>query len=178
MYTTVSLLREQLHQAHQFLEGTMAGVTPEQAQWVPPGNAHPLGATYVHAIIAEDIVVNVALKGGAPLFASTWAGKTGFSEPMPMPGPDWQEYAQWTRRVQVDLPGMQAYTQAVYAATDDYLSSPSPEDLDHTVDLSSIGIGQVTRAWVLSRLVIGHADNICGEISCLKGLQGAQGYPI
>ena len=78
----------------------------------------------------------------------------------------------------VDLPGMQAYIQAVYAATDYYLSSLTPEDLDQTVDLSSIGIGQVTRAWVLSRLVIGHADNICGEISCLKGLQGMQGYPI
>src|SRR5947209_20416230 len=148
MYTTVSLLREQLQQAHQFLEGTMAGVTPEQAHWVPPGNAHPIGATYVHAIMAEDIVINVALKGGAPLFASTWAGKTGFSEPMPMPGPDWQEYAQWTRRVRVDLPGMQGYTQAVYAAASDYLSSLSPEDVAQVIALSNIGIGKVPRACV------------------------------
>ncbi len=178
MYTTISLLRQQLQEAHQFLEATIAGVTPGQAHWVPPGNAHPIGASYVHAIMTEDIVVNVALKGGAPLFATTWAGKTGFSEPMPMPGPDWKDYARWAGRVQVDLPEMQAYTQAVYAATDGYLSSLTPEDLDQTIDLSNLGMGQVTRAWVLSRLVIGHADNICGEISCLKGLQGVQGYPI
>lgn len=178
MYTIVSLLRQQVQDAHQFLEATVTGVTAEQAQWQPPGNAHPIGASYVHAIMAEDIVVNVALKGGAPLFATTWAGKTGFSEPMPMPGPDWQEYAQWTRRVRVDLPAMQGYTQAVYAATADYLSSLAPEDLEQVIDLSTIGIGKVTRAWVFSRLVIGHADNLCGEISCLKGLQGAQGYPI
>lgn len=178
MYTTVSLLREQLQQAHQFLEGTIVGVTSEQAHWVPPGNAHPIGATYVHAIVAEDIMINVALKGETPLFASTWATKTGFSEPMPIPGPDWQEYAQWTRRVRVDLYAMKAYVHAVYATTDDYLSSLTPEEIDQTVDLSSMGIGQVTRAWILSRLVIGHADNICGEISCLKGLQGSQGYPI
>jgi hypothetical protein len=25
--------------------------------------------------------------------------------------------------------------------------------------------------------VIGHTDNITGEISCLKGLQGQKGYP-
>lgn len=178
MSTTISLLREQVQQTHQFLESTIAGVTPEQAHWVPPGNAHSIGATYVHAIMAEDIVINIALKGGAPLFATTWAGKTGFSEPMPMPGPDWKNYAQWARRVRVDLPEMQAYTQAVYAATGDYLSSLTSEDIDQTIDLSNLGMGQVTRAWVLSRLVIGHADNICGEISCLKGLQGVQGYPV
>ena len=178
MSTTISLLREQVQQTHEFLASTIAGVTPEQAHMIPPGNAHPIGATYVHAIMTEDIVINIALKGGAPFFATTWAGKTGFSEPMPMPGPEWQEYAQWTRRVQVDLPGMQDYTQAVYAATDDYLSALTPEDLDQVVDLSHIGMGQVTRAWIFSRLVIGHADNICGEISCLKGIQGAQGYPI
>lgn len=178
MYSTVSLLREQLQQAHQLLEGTLLGVTSEQAHWIPPGNAHPLGASYVHAIMAEDIVINNVLKGGAPLFASTWVGKTGFSEPMPMPGPDWREYTQWTRRVHVDLPGMQAYVQAVYASTDNYLSSLTPDDLDQMVDLSALGMGQVTRAWIVSRLVIGHADNMCGEISCLKGLQGAQGYPI
>ena len=178
MYTTISLLREQVQQTHQFLEFTIAGITPEQAHWLPPGNANPVGATYVHAIMTEDIVVNILLKGGAPLFASTWAGKTGFSEPMPMPGPDWHEYADWTRRVRVDLPDMQAYVRVVYTATDDYLSSLAPEDLDQTVDLSKVGVGQVTRAWIFSRLVIGHADNICGELSCLKGLQGAQGYPI
>ena len=178
MSTTVSLLREQVQQAHQFLEFTIAGITPEQAHWVPPGNAHPIGASYVHAIMAEDIVTNMALKGEAPLFATTWAGKTGFSEPMPMPGPDWKDYARWTRHVRVDLTGMQAYTQAVYATTDDYLSSLTPEDLDQTIDLSHLGMGQVTRAWVFSRLVIGHADNLCGEISCLKGLQGVQGYPV
>jgi hypothetical protein len=178
MSTTISLLREQAQQAHQFLESTVADITPEQAHWVPPGNAHPIGATYVHAIMAEDIVINIALKGGAPLFATTWAGKTGFSEPMPMPGPDWKDYEQWTRRVQVNLPDMRAYVEAVYSATVDYLTSLAPEDVDRTIDLSNLGMGQVTRAWVISRLVIGHADNICGEISCLKGLQGAQGYPI
>lgn len=178
MYTTISLLQQQLRETHQFLQATIAGVTEDQAHWLPPGNAHPIGASYVHALMTEDIVVNVLLKGGAPLFATTWAGKTGFSEPMPMPGPDWQDYAQWTRRVRVDLPTMQEYTQAVYAATANYLSSLAPEDLEQVVDLSNLGMGQVTRAWVFSRLVIGHADNLCGEISCLKGLQGEQGYPI
>jgi hypothetical protein len=177
MYT-ISLLSQQLQETHQFLEATMTGVTEEQAHWVPPGNANPIGAAYIHTIVTEDIVVNVVLKGTTPLFATAWAGKTGVSEPMPMPGPDWREYAGWTRRVRVDLLAMQEYTQAVYAASADYLSSLIPEDLDQLVDLSSLGIGQVTRAWVISQLLIAHANNECGEISCLKGLQGTRGYPV
>lgn len=178
MYTTISLLSQQLQETHRFLEATMTGVTAEQAHWVPPGKANPIGAAYAHTIMIEDIVVNIVLKGTPPLFATTWAGKTGVSEPMPMPGPDGREYAGWTRRVRVDLPALQEYTQAVYAASAAYLSSLVPEDLDQVVDLSSLGIGQVTRAWVMSRLLIAHADNECGEISCVKGLQGTRGYPV
>ncbi len=178
MNNSISLLREQLQEAHQFLEATMADVTPEQAHWSPPGNATPLGASYVHVLMVEDMVINALLKGGTPLFATTWAGRAGLSEAMPMPGPDWHEYARWARRVQVDLPALRAYAQAVYAASEDYLASLTPADLNRSLDLSSVGMGQVTLAWALSRLVVGHVDNICGEISCLKGLQGAQGYPI
>jgi len=36
----------------------------------------------------------------------------------------------------------------------------------------------VNVAWILNGLIIAHASNICGEISCLKGLQGARGYPF
>jgi hypothetical protein len=38
-------------------------------------------------------------------------------------------------------------------------------------------MGQVMLAWILSREVVAHADDITGEISCLKGLQGRKGYP-
>jgi hypothetical protein len=38
-------------------------------------------------------------------------------------------------------------------------------------------MGQVMLAWILSREVVAHVDNIIGEISCLKGLQGQKGYP-
>src|SRR5438128_2670257 len=60
------------------------------------------------------------------------------------------------------------------------------QDLDRRLDLSGVGLGTGegepgseggrSVGWVLSREVVGHADNIAGEISCLKGLQGLQGY--
>lgn len=174
----IELLRLQLDFAHQVIEGTMADVTPEQAQWMPTGVATPLGASYAHVVTSEDLVINGMLKQAAPMLATTWAGRYGVSEPMPLPGPEWVNYATWTRRVQVDVPALREYAQAVYANTSEYLSSLTPEDLDTPVDLSALGFGQANVGWMLSALVIGHINNIAGEISCLKGLQGAKGYPF
>ncbi len=175
---SVSLLRQQLQSAHQFLEGTMADVTDQQAHWSPPGLANPLGATYAHALASEDMIINGMLRQSAPLFAGSWASKTGMSEPMPVPGPEWEKYGPWARQVRIDLQGLREYGQAVYKSSDDYLAGLTSEDLERPMDLSQAGMGQVNVGWVLSNLVVGHVHDLMGEISCLKGLQGARGYPF
>ncbi len=174
----VSLLRAQFKAAHDVLEGTMQGVTSEQAHWTPPGVANPLGATCVHIVVSEDGTFNGMLKGGAPLLASTWAGKTGVSEMPPMPGPGvdglppWNE---WARQVKVDLPALHAYAQAVFAASDEYLASLNDEALDRSMDLGSLG--QYTLGSFLTTM-LANVNWHTGEIACLKGLQGAKGYPF
>jgi hypothetical protein len=174
----IRLIRSQLRDAHGFLEATIQDVGPELADRPPPGTANPLGATYAHVITSEDMLIQGLLRQSAPLFGTTWAGKTGISEPMPMPGPEWENYGAWARRVQVDLGALREYAQAVYAATDAYLATLASDGLDQVLDLSALGMGQVSLAWVFSRLLVGHVDNICGEIACLKGIQGARGYPM
>ncbi len=168
----VTLLREQIQQAHGFLEATMEGVTSEQAHWTPPGTANPIAATYVHAVASEDLAINMVLKGGTPLYASEWADRTGISEVQPL------TTAEWARRVRIDLPTTRSYTQAVHAATDAYLAGLTDEELARVLDLTNFGLGQMTVGALLSRMVLGHIDNMCGEISVLKGIQGAKGYPI
>lgn len=173
----VSLLREQVKQAHQFLEGTMNDVTAEQSHWAPPGKANPLGATYAHVVMGEDAFVNAALKRATPLAASTWAGKVGVSElpPPPFPPKPWD---QWARQVRVNLEALRQYAQAVHAATDEFLASLTEDDLGRPIDLSGVGLGTRTLAWVISNGVLGHTFSHWGEIACLKGLQGAKGYPL
>ena len=75
--TVAQLLRDALENAHQTLEATMSDVTDEIANRPAPGNANPVGACYAHAVIAEDGIVNGLLRGQAPLFAGSWAGRTG-----------------------------------------------------------------------------------------------------
>lgn len=169
----ISFLRGQFQGAHGMLEGTVADVTTEQAHWAPPGKALPLAAHYAHIVVSEDAIISGMLKGGPPLAATIWAGKTGLSE-MPPQGFDW---VQWAKRVRVNLAELREYARAVYENTDGYLASLSDDDLARPLDLSSLGVGEKTFGWMLS-IQLGNVDHHCGEISCLKGLQGAKGYPM
>jgi hypothetical protein len=107
-----------------------------------------------------------------PLFASTWEGKTGITEPK------WVSDPEWARRVQVDLPKAREYARAAYAQADDYIAGLTEADLDRELDLSANGLGMRSLDWCLHALIIAHLHNMTGEISALKGVQGAKGYPF
>jgi hypothetical protein len=170
--TAITLFARLFQGAHGWVEGTVESLTPEQAAWVPPGLAHPAGAHYAHILASEDFLINGMIRGGAPLAMSTWQGRTGIGE-LPPPGV-WDE---WARRVTVDLPATRQYAQAVYAATDAYLTGAADDDLARQVDLTALGPGIQTAEFVLNNLLYNAAAH-CGEIACLKGLQGAKGYPF
>jgi len=175
----IAFFMEELQAAHQTLEGTILGVTQEQAHWHPPGIAHPVGATYAHVILSEDATINGMFKGQAPLFAGGWVGQTGVSEPPPMLNPQkpgFPEWSEWGGRVRVDLEKLRQYAKAVYAASEAYLLSLSDGDLSRPIDLSVLGLGQSTFRYVLINGIMGNALTHCGEISCLKGWQSGRGY--
>ncbi len=150
-----------------------------QAHWCPPGIANRIGATYAHILLGEDLVITTLLQGAPLLFATNWVGKIGLSAlpPLPAPGsqslPSWNE---WGRTVQIDMGALREYAQAVYTRSDDYLSSLPDEALSRLLDLTVFSAGTRTLAWTLSNSVIGHVQRHCGEIACLKGLQGIRGY--
>ncbi|MBM3943827.1 MAG: DinB family protein [SAR202 cluster bacterium] len=171
----VTLLREQFKSAHQLLEGTMQGVTPQQASYTPAGKANPIAASYAHIIFSEDGIVNHILKKSVPLAASTFAGKTGASEAPPAGLGNWGE---WSRRVKLDLPAFHKYAEAVYAATDQYIASLKAADLDRTVAMPVPGMEKTPIGVVLGNILHGHIHEHCGEIASVKGLQGAKGYPM
>lgn len=164
--------REAFKWAYELLEMTMADVTPEQAHWTPPGIANPLGAVYAHAVCELDAIIHVLLQGIEPLFASTWVARTGISEPQ------WLANFDWARNLKIDLRAAREYAKAVYIDADAYIASLSERDLDRKVDLSAQSLGIPTVNWCLNALVISHINNMAGEISVLKGLQGTKGYPF
>ena len=169
----VSLLSQQIRSAHEIVGGTVADLTSEQAQWNPAGKAIPAGPLYLHMAGGEDLFLNMAL-GRQPLAMGAYAGKTGASEPYPMGG----SYDEWAKRVEIDLPQLGEYIQAVFKSTEDYVAGLKPEDLDRELDLSNAGLGKMSLGAFITMTSVIHPSNHIGEISCLKGLQGAKGYPF
>jgi len=168
----IASMRESIHWGYELLEMVMADVSDEQARWVPPGLANPIGALYAHGLLAVDGIVNGALKGGPPRFATEWAGQLG-SLP-----PQMSLTFDWARAIKPDLAGLRAYGKTALTDADAYLDGLSDPDLDRQVDLSSAGLGTRSVSWVLNALVASHLNNMAGEISALKGVQGAKGYPF
>jgi hypothetical protein len=171
----IDLLKSQIQMAHQFLNGTCADVTKEQADHVPGGSAHPIGATMAHIALAEDIVLNMMVRGAQPLLTGEWAGKAGISEPEPMDRSA-ENLLAWANRVNVDLPQLQKYAEAVLSNTLSYVDSLSPDDLAREIEPP--GFGKQTVGSMITLGAVVHPSNHCGEISALKGLQGAKGYPF
>ena len=170
----ISLLRTQFQTATKYFEAAMADVTPQMAHQVPPGKAHTIAGYYAHYVVLTDMMVNAMLKGGTPLFASAWAGKTGISEPLPNFDADWaKNHADWARSVQLDLPATHKYASAVYASADEYLATLTPEALDQPVNMFG---SEEKLGMAISAFIIMHISNGNGEIAAIKGVLGATGY--
>ena len=171
--TAVALARSQFQAAYMgWLEGTMQGVTAEQATWRPDGRSAPIGAQYAHAVAAVDFLLLGLAAGRPPLAMTTFAGATGLNEPHPTG--DWGE---WAQRVQVDLGALHAYALASYAAADEYLGSLHDDDLGVVKDFSAAGFGEQALGAFITTIIL-HAAAHSGEIAVLKGLQDLKGYPF
>jgi len=177
MYSALQLFKDELQNARETFEGTVADVNEEQLHHHPGGKALPLGAVYAHLILSEDMTVQMYLQGKEPLYESSWKGKNGVSQPMAAMDENWAtNNEKWAKSVKINLNQFRDYSKAVYAATDEYLNSLKEEDLEREVNLGSWG--KKTVAYMLYAFVIGHMYSLTGEISALKGIQGAKGYPF
>ena len=180
MYSALRLIKEHLAASREYFQGTVADISEEYLHKRLGGTSLPVGATYAHLIFSEDIIVQGMLKGKAPLSQTIWKDKTGADKQMPDPTKsDWSEaHSKWANSVKINLPQLRKYAQAVFSATDEYINSLTDEDLAEEMDLSAVHLGKKTVGWAISSLVVGHIDNITGELAALKGVHGAKGYPF
>ncbi|HLC03265.1 MAG TPA: DinB family protein [Anaerolineales bacterium] len=167
----ITLMKQEVRWAHDFLEMVTADITQAQLEWIPPGIANPAAAVLAHAVTDEDFICAL-LSGKVPLYKGSWAGRTGVSDPR------LGMSLEWARSVKVDLAAIRSYIRAVYAEVDSLLASLTEADLDRALDLSNLGFETRSLGWALTALLVSHTNNMIGELSCLKGLQGARGYPF
>ena len=169
---SVELLQYSVKNAFEILGSVTADMTQEQADWPPPGTANPAGALYWHTIDSTDQIVHGWGLGQAPLSQTAgWQDKVLVAS-----APEGEEdMAVIMRAVRIDLPVGHEYAGAVAEATQTWLASLTPDDLDRKIETP---YGELVLGQMVEMFVAWHVSAHCGEIAVLKGLQGARGYPF
>ncbi|MGD2166408.1 MAG: DinB family protein [Anaerolineae bacterium] len=172
---TVELTQYSLSFAFDLLEQMVADLTQEQADWMPPGTANPIGALYWHTISYVDQLVHDWAIGQPPVMqGADWKEKVVIASPPKDPDDPMGDLRAIRLGLRVDLPALHDYAAATAQALQDWLASLTPEDLDRTIETT---IGELTVGQMLEVYVIWHINVHCGEIAALKGYRGLKGYP-
>ena len=139
------LLRTQVREVHRELDDGLTEWLRALAPAAPPPGSRVL-ALYVHAATVEDVTLHSLLRQVTPIYETEWAGK----------GPG--------RYSTAEIEPVRAHAQQVFAATDAYLAGLSPDGVSQTVDLSRLGQGRPTVAWVVSKFIVLQLAQIYGEL--------------
>ncbi len=170
MTTIAEVFREALRNQHRMIDEAARELTPEQMHWVPPGSsANHLGFTLWHYVRTEDNVVQFVLQERKPTvwmdggyFERFGLDRVAQGTGMPV------EAAHALRLPPIDQ--WMAYQQAVWQATDDYLSSVDDESLERMVQVKPLPEMKARQA--LSNIVLTHGHSHFGEMTLLRVLQG------
>lgn len=168
----VDFARQALDFVHSSFRNTIADLTDDRANHLVVGTAGSIASSMAHMVVAEDSIVHVLLAGAQTLAEGEFKDRTGINLPQ------WFNDEQWRSAVRVQLAPFRAYADAVFGATEAWVSSRTAENLDRPLDLTEFGIGQVNEGWAIGALLVVHGGNLTGEVSALKGAQGLKGYPF
>ncbi|MGB8213804.1 MAG: DinB family protein [Anaerolineales bacterium] len=163
---TIEFIRQLFTAVRRQADEAMKDLTVEQFNWAPPGSANPISAIFVHVLNSEDSFIQTLIQGKPKLWdAGGWAEKTGVKVPPGYAG-GWEEVKSMTLAIEPLL----AYQQAVRAATEAYLDSLTPQELERVVKSAR---GERSVATMMIHLV-DHALIHAGEIGVLKGIQAGK----
>lgn len=158
--------------AHMWFEGTVADITAEQSEARPPGQCHSITELIAHVLHCEDHMLAAFVVGTDSLWEREhWSAKTGL--PLLVDLPD-----RPVSSAAADPGLLRDYGRKVFAQTDACLSGLTPAQLEGDVDLSGAGMGKMPLATFLLTMLLGNTYAHTGEISALKGIAGAKGYPF
>lgn len=195
---TADLLHSSLDFSFDMLEGLVSDLTQEQADWMPPGKANPIGSLYWHIVAYIDQLVhewcmppflqidfndwfekrtqNQELKmGQTPLrITGQWEKKVILSLHPEDPGDPYWKVRTSREGFRADLQGMHECAHTTRKFLQGWVPSLTAEDLERVIPTP---IGEYKMAELLEIFVISHINNHIGEISAIRGCQGLKGYP-
>jgi hypothetical protein len=170
----VTILREQLNQAHDLLEFPLTGMPAEHLHHRYEGaTIQNIASIYSHTVITEDQMISGFLRNQPPRFdRDGWGEKTGIADA----GEGYlsEEWTAATAGVNVDA--LREYAQLVYADSDAYLASRSATDLDPVVQFGGMGEMSIGTFW--GTIIVWHSMAHGAEIAAITGCLGRKGMPF
>lgn len=165
----IEYIQKETSRARIMLDRTMQDMTHELFNWVPPGTANTISATFTHLLYVEDVLIQQILQNKPIIWEmNMWEEKTGITK-VPKIGEDWSDF----KRQQFAIQPLLDYKTDIWAATDVYLATLEICELDRMVNFSR-GERSVADLIILSA---SQTLNHAGEIAILKGIQGVKGFP-
>ena len=166
---TIEFIRILIENAHHQADDAIKDTTTSEFNWAPPGTANPISAIMVHYLTSEDFFVQTVLRDVPKLWEEGgWGQKAGVIN-IPDYGGNWDEFKHKT----LAMKPVFSYQKVVRAATDSYLKTLTPVELERKVKFAGVKHPTTTVLSLLARHIIFHS----GEIATLKGLQGSKGLP-
>ncbi len=131
--SALALVRHQFRLAHALLDAAVEGQS----------SARAAQSRYGRAVFCEDVTVNGVLAAAPPLAYSAWHGRTGLR---PVPTLDTPtNWDAWEHGTCIELAALRRYARAVYAATDAYLATLTPAQVDTLGLLTGLLLTHATR---------------------------------
>jgi len=166
----IEYIKAEMARVRISVERVMKDMPPEIFNFPAPGTANTISATFVHLMNSEDHFIQEVLQGKPTVWKSRgWSEKTGIQKP-PSIGEDWSDY----KNRKIELQPLLEYMAEVWRATDAYLASVTPDDLDRRL----VFAGRERSVGDMLHLSIAQSYSHAGEIAALKGIQGIKGLPV
>ena len=166
----VEIVKTLVHHVRQSFLDVMENVDQDVADWLPPGEAHPIRMSNLHCLWAEDRFINVFLQEDPTIWSVIGLEeKTGLI-PGRLPS------AEWARSTPIDINQLrEVYMPALFEGTDKYLDTLKADDLDKPVKSDVTNLYGLKAGEILIRFALHNANHV-GEIASQKGTQGLKGY--
>ena len=170
----IDVIREGLTDMHAMLDRAVEEMSADQWNARPAGEGVSAFFSLWHYVRTEDNIVNfVAQRRNTVWLANGWDEHFGLHRTSQGTGMT----ADQANAVQIqDVDGWLKYQQAVWAATDEWVASLTPDDLSSDIVIKPVPPMSIWQA--LTGMLLYHGFRHIGEVEHARGLVGLGGLTI
>ena len=172
--STIEFIRGSLRQMHNSYNDAIADLSPEQLHWRANDNGLPIAFILWHYVRTEDNVIQFVLQHKPTVWLDAgWDQRFGLDRIAQGTGMSLQE----AQTLRIDSKEeFQRYMQAVWQATDGFLSQKDDSYLQEKTTVKPLGEMPILSA--IGNMCLTHGFTHLGEIQHLRGLLGLRGMAV